>query len=571
MTPIGRFSLKTETPTNPSVPTLFLALSGPATSSTSSTTSSTNSSSTSNPLTLSELSHQWTTVAQIPTKHARFHSRIRNQTHFEPLLPQRTHTTQDTMNTFLSETVPMTLYRRDLQHRIAAFLTTPLDVTNQLWECQLCTQTLGSSGAIPKSSLVQLYQDAMEAGTVFSSSNDKLLESILLFRFHHSIGDAVSLVSALGELFDEAQEIQDMIRTEIQKRKQKRQSMSWWRKWWRWIQTLVWFLGGSIQALLRHGYLIVTTRRNPFLQVVGCDTVEEARIVVGSGGNSGEMNMGRSISWCNVASVEEVKRIAKAIGPKVTINDVFVSCVSAAIVRQLQHHRKQVTSSRAMVVKGAAHDDDKEDTKDDSDEPESIPKLNVVIPAHLAGGILPPGREIGNLLGAFVAQVPGEMEHDQKDDTITSSCLATQRLLQVHSSLYAGKTSPAPLLGYLMARFTSQFLPESWAVYCFNKSNANAAVAVTNGRGYPKKVHMNGRRVETIQGFLPLPPGLPVGIVVGSYGNVISLSINAESWAVPDGDEFLGWVVDEYKLLCKEVALLSNQKQAQDREEMKDP
>ena len=69
---------------------------------------------------------------------------------------------------------------------------------------------------------------------------------------------------------------------------------------------------------------------------------------------------------------------------------------------------------------------------------------------------------------------------------------------------------------------------------------------------------MNGRRVETIQGFLPLPPGLPVGIVVGSYGNVISLSINAEPWAVPDGDEFLGWVVDEYKLLCKEVAF-SNQ------------
>ena len=26
-----------------------------------------------------------------------------------------------------------------------------------------------------------------------------------------------------------------------------------------------------------------------------------------------------------------------------------------------------------------------------------------------------------------------------------------------------------------------------------------------------------------------------------------------EKWAVPDADKFLGWILDEYKLLCKEA------------------
>jgi len=61
--------------------------------------------------------------------------------------------------------------------------------------------------------------------------------------------------------------------------------------------------------------------------------------------------------------------------------------------------------------------------------------------------------------------------------------------------------------------------------------------------------------VHSSAGFLPLPPGLPVGIVVQSYAGVMSLSVTAEKWAVPDADRFLGWMLDEYRHLCKESGL----------------
>jgi hypothetical protein len=165
----------------------------------------------------------------------------------------------------------------------------------------------------------------------------------------------------------------------------------------------------------------------------------------------------------------------------------------------------------------------------------------------LAGGIIPPGRGVGNLIGAFVAKIPCDLPYNSS---------SSKRFLSVHDSLLSSKSSPAPLLGYMMAKAISKFLPENVAVRIFKASSANAAVAITNSRGFQEKVHIGGRRVESIAGFLPLPPGLPVGVVIGSYGGEIHLSVNAETWAVPDSDKFLGWVLDEYKIIRKEASIM---------------
>jgi hypothetical protein len=175
---------------------------------------------------------------------------------------------------------------------------------------------------------------------------------------------------------------------------------------------------------------------------------------------------------------------------------------------------------------------------------DSQQSINVVIPVHLAGGIIPPGRGIGNLIGAFVSKIPCDLPHDS----------SSKRFISVHNSLSSSKSSPAPVLGYTMAKAVSKFFPESVAVRIFKASSANAAVAITNSRGLQEKVHIGGRRVESIAGFLPLPPGLPVGVVIGSYAGEIHLSVNAETWAVSDSDKFLGWVLDEYKRLREEAA-----------------
>lgn len=499
MTSIGKFSLRSQTESNPSQPTFFLALSN----------HTMDKSVTEKPtMTASEFRETWYRK-DMHRKHPRFHSKVSScGEFFEPIISQDdVYDHNGDFESHVSETLHMTVYRQDLKTRIEKFLTDVMDVTEKLWEVQISSGDLGTSGGISQKRSREINNEAQDIIKLNK-------ETIMLFRSHHSLADAVSIVAALGDLLDEAQEIRDTIKFHLARQRVKIQNLSALQKLWKFMKTLMWFLYGSVQAVMRHGYLVLATPCNPFLAVQDLPH------------NCTDSQCGRSISWCDVASVDEVKRVAKTIGgPKTTVNDVFVSCVTAAVAKQLKEHGKYQKIH---------------------DKPKVHKTMNVVIPAHLAGGILPPGREIGNLIGAFVANVPGEM-----DESFSPS----DRLKRVHESLKVAKDSPAPILSYMFAKFASNYLPESLAKRLFLKSHANAAVAITNAKGYEKKVHINGRTVENMTGFYPLPPGLPVGVVVQSYGNVISLSVTAEKWAVPDGDAFLGWILEEYRLLYAEASL----------------
>lgn len=519
MTNIGRFSLKTETKTNPSVPTFFIALSSPpsTTSSNDKSDNATGISRTHNRnesevMTVPEFISTWH-KRNMPSLHPRFHYKLSStfDGHFEPIKHEsKAGRLNSPVSIHVMETLPMNIYREDLKRRVESLVSTAMDVKNKLWSVQISSGELGSSGAISKQRAEEIIRDRGGHGI---NSSRPIKETVLLFKCHHSMGDAVSLMTAIADLTDEAQEIRDLIKAEIQKRKNKIKNMKWWKKLFKLVQKILWLLFGSLDVLVRHMYLVATTRQNPFLEVLQKNS-------------SKDLACGKSISWCDVAPVEEVKMIAKKLGGKsVTVNDIFVSCVSAAIARQLAEHR-----SNNLKLKNG-----------------TIPKqMNVVIPVHLAGGIIPPGSGVGNLIGAFVTQVPCDM---------TSTSFASERLAQVHQSLDKSKRSPAPIVSYYLAKFISTWLPERLAVPIFYGSSANAAVAITNSRSlFQKKVHINGRRIEASGGFLPLPPNIPVGVVVSSYGSVISLSVNAETWAVPDADKFLSWILDEYKLLCVEAS-----------------
>ena len=79
---------------------------------------------------------------------------------------------------------------------------------------------------------------------------------------------------------------------------------------------------------------------------------------------------------------------------------------------------------------------------------------------------------------------------------------------------------------------------------------ANAVCVVSNVRSPASlKLHYNGRPVESMAGFLPLPPDVPIGVVVQSYQGAISLTVTADKRAVPDADQFLCWVLEEYQRL----------------------
>ena len=195
----------------------------------------------------------------------------------------------------------------------------------------------------------------------------------------------------------------------------------------------------------------------------------------------------------------------------------------------------------------------------------------------------PLGQSMGNKIGAMVSRIPGEnLGHDDVNDNEHNdpTILAQERLIQVHRVLNERKQTPAAVLSYLAAGIMGRISPSSasasasasgnnnvddndtssstysvgsssssWTPWLFRKAHANASVVVTNVRGPESCVHLEGRSIRAFLGFLPLPAGVPIGLVVGSYNNEITLTVTAEEYAVPDADKFLGWVQEEYELL----------------------
>ena len=515
MTSIGRFSMKSETETNLSIPTFFIALGEKP------KTNSNNSNDTTN-FTVSDFKSIWL-QREMHKRHPRFHSRVsKDDDRFYELDTTTTTTTQGPvtyLDQHVKESMHTYIYRTDLKKRIEQMLQSPINVMEKLWEVQISNGPLGSSGAIPKHRIT-------------STDDKKSIETILLFRAHHALGDGVSLNAAIGDLVDEAHDLRQMIANEIRRRKLNRTKLGFLQKMLRYVQRMIWFLFTSIRSFAFHGYLLLITKQNPFLQALSI-----------SSSSMNDLNHERTVSWCDVAPLDEAKIIAKSIGKKVTLNDLFVSCVTAAIARQIaehRHHHYHTTTSSKDEIKQQGNN--------------ITPYFNICCPVHLAGGILPPGRGIGNYIGAFVAQVPGEMMNNTNNGETKVVVSASERLKKVHSSMWKHKNGPDSIWSYLIAKTAADWLPESWAKYLFVNMNGNVAAVVSNAKGPPQKIHIDGRPVEAMAGFVPLPPGVPVGVVVQSYNGIVSLSITAEKWAIPDSDQFMTWILEEYQRLCHEVS-----------------
>mmetsp|Transcript_7084 Transcript_7084/g.13026 ORF Transcript_7084/g.13026 Transcript_7084/m.13026 type:complete len:567 (-) Transcript_7084:198-1898(-) len=474
MTCVGRFSLESETSTNPSIPTFFVALAG------------------NKPFTAHSFAQLWKDRG-MQDLHPRFHHVV-SPTHvgyFEP----------NTEELDIQDALPPMIYRNDLKHRIQACLTHPLNVNDALWQVQISSGILGSSGAIPGNKVELLRQEF-----------PYFKESILLFRGHHALADGVSLTAAFGDLCDEAQELRDAVHHEVKRRMGRNKTIL--QRLQLYLKRLVWFLHGSVQATLHHVYLLLFTPNNPFSELQ--DLLQT------------EINQtdGRTVSWCDAAPLNQVKQVAKSMGKSVTINDVMVSCVTYAVAKQLEFHktRLQATHPDNAILKRVHN------------------TINVVIPVHLGGGVLLPGQSVGNNLGAFCAQVPGE-----------GTIGAEVRLQHVHESLHTVKNTPAPLLSYMLARVATSCFPISLKQWLFTSAitQSHACVAITNNRGSPRELHLDGQAIVSMAGFLPLPPSIPIGVSITSYNGEISLSVTAEPWAVPDSDLFLKWMLEEYARLEK--------------------
>jgi len=284
-------------------------------------------------------------------------------------------------------------------------------------------------------------------------------------------------------------------------------------------------LVGSGHALLHQGWLFVARLlldQDPWKQLENMATASN------SGGAKSKEPTPRTLSWSDVAPVEQAKWVAETLSrgneKSITINDIFVSCVTAALAKQLQYHRErlQMIDEQAAVLPKQKH-------------------MHVAVPVHLKGGVVLPEESVGNNIGAFVIRVPGEM--GQGGDSLS-------RLRAVSGELHTIKGTPAAFLSHMLAKTlsyaSSTILPVAWTSKLYAAANAGSLCVVSNNRGSPVKVHMAGRQVESLYGFVPLPPGIPVGVTIMSYAGNLNCTVAAEPWAIPDGDQFVVWVLEEY-------------------------
>jgi len=512
MTAIGHFSLVSETKYNPSIVTFVINLTSPATGPDAS------------PLSRAELCQLWKERG-MSERHPRFHRSISadrpgyfqkvnyGDQRISGMGSSSSSKNEDAVEKHVSDTI-YPINRQDLQARIEHLQMATWDLSDSLWQMYVA--------GLPAWNERRKGLDSAEKAP--PSDEDHHAKTMLIFRGHHSLGDGASMGAVLMDLFDEAKDYRRQISLHLDKRKAQVKTM--WERLRKKVHNFLRFVIGSLKAISYQAmlYWYGLFEENPWPLIKQDYEKQEQRQPIDIAIDSSGGARLRTVSWTGgAAPVDQVKWVARQlVGPKATVNDVFVSCVTGALARQLDDHRKRIRhKSHGSIVL----------------PPQT--NMNVSVPVHLKGGIVLPGESIGNNIGAFVVRVPGEI----------NSMTSEERLKSVHNCLNEVKTTPAPILSYLMAKslsYATPILPSSWISYLFQSANAGSVAVVTNVRGPPTPVHLAGRRIDSILGFVPLAPGLPVGVVVGSYAGRMQLTLTAEPWAVPDADRFLRWVLEEY-------------------------
>jgi len=368
----------------------------------------------------------------------------------------------------------------EFSKRIESMLLSPIEVTDRLWQANLSCGPLGTSGAIPAS---------MAESIKFEK------ETVIAFRVHHSLCDGVSIAGAIGDLADEAAQLKLKVMEDQKLRETHYEGFVFAVSFVTAFLNMLWIVVASVFALLLQAWKMINSS-SPFDPV----------LVVSS------EPFKRSVDWKPIASINEMKAVAKSISRYTTINDVACAMVTYAVQKQLEEHSK--TGGGKVSV------------------PQNV---NITVPVHLLGGILRPGESLGNKIGGFVCTIP-----------IGDQISARDRLRAISKVLRREKMLPSPKISWHLARIFTNYLPVRFTKWALRQFSANSCAIVSNVRGFPIPIHWLGRRVKFVSAFLPLPPGVPVGCVIASYAGDMSFGLNCDGRAVPDPERFSAWMLEQY-------------------------
>lgn len=556
MTSIGRFALVSETKYNPSIITFVLQLE--------------NKSPNQKALTANDFVRLWS-LKQMPQRHPRFHQILNDSSdHLNRLKSSKSSLSfHPTIMTDISHHVTESVLpcnRLELQRIIGKMQLARWDLSNSLWRVTICNNnstksmmsfpsyTVKTDTFIPTSYLTPTTEGTGETTSESSNKDERPLPpTLLLFRGHHVLADGASMAAAFMDMFDEADLLRNQILTAVQQyrqRRKRRKRTIWQWLWRKWVQ-LVQLCFGIIQStihMIRLFYYQVFVDQNSWKIIEQQSTIDQESVGAVS----------RIVSWSDVASVDQVKWVADTLSDgnsgskkkksklKITVNDVFIACVTAAMSKQLQYHRQrmQELSHKYTTTK-------RKGKRENTPVLDEQRFMHVAVPVHLKGGVVLPNESVSNCIGALVARVPCEMNVDEHHGNDSTANQSVQRLRVVSAEMHTIKRTPTAIISYIMAKAlsnitTMNIFPSSWMSYLYANANAGSMVVVSNNRGPSIPVHIDGHKVESITGFVPLPPGIPVGVVVMSYAGRVNCALSAEPWAVPDGDQFMLWILEEY-------------------------
>jgi hypothetical protein len=353
-----------------------------------------------------------------------------------------------------------------------------------------------TSGPITSSSV--LSRSAISS----ASSSGRSDETLVFFKASHALGDGVSLGAILGELSDEAPDLRERVQLEMKKRR-RRKKKSLLARLVAYVKKLAWFVRGIAMIAKQQFGMLCYNNCNPFADLL--------KVPIPGGERK------RSLAWVSTITVEDARGVSRSLG--CSINDLFVACVSKAVDRQILTH----VASGVMAEEGG----------------ERKGRVRCVIPVHLYGGLLLPGQEIGNRIGAVSAEI-------EVDDE-AGACFNT--LQETKEKLKIIKEAPSALVSFGLAKVVSN-LPSALALKLLKLAMSGSCVAISNVRGPDIPLNVNGCRVEQVVGFVPPPPSVPIGVVVMSYNGKITITLNGDRRAVPDGEVFLSWILEEYGKLA---------------------
>lgn len=334
--------------------------------------------------------------------------------------------------------------------------------------------------------------------------------SVLMGRFHHSIGDGMALLLVLLSLTDrtteDAGDSDDPHNPFIDLFRQSPQGTEAAQELAREIMPDgMRLMEQSAEAFKSMGTVVTgVASTGAFARLVGRPSDPKTMF-------KGPLGVPKRVAWSEPILVSDVRHVGKALGG--TINDVLTSAMVGGLRRYLDRHgqRAHGLSFRAAMPVNLR----------------SIDKMS----------------ELGNRFGLIFLSLPVGI-----DD-------AVERLAELRRRTQALKRSAEPVVVYTILKLLGLVpLPvQKMVVKIFG---TKATAVMTNVPGPREELYLGGRAIRELFFWVPQSGRLGLGISIISYAGHVRLGLASDAGLVPDPEVVVAGFHEEFEELRSRAATL---------------